>query len=56
MLEAAQILTQTLSSSVDLGPIPAPTPSDFILLQDKLSLYFYQEKQSIKLISSYPSS
>lgn len=31
-------------------------PSDFILLKGKLSVSFYHEKQSIKLISSYHSS
>lgn len=55
MLEAAQILTRLCPlSSVDLGPIH--TPSDFILRKGKLSVYFYREEQSIKLISSYLSS
>lgn len=44
-------------SSADLGPIFFFfSPSDFILLKGKLSVYFYHEKQSIKLISSYHSS
>lgn len=57
VLEAAQILTRLCPlSPVDLGPISFfSSPSDFILLKGKLSVYFYHEKQSIKLISSYHS-